>query len=344
MRLSEASTYNNLSWYPFSEDPLLEPKWYKPRLCDPAFLLPENSPDNRWHMFAHNWIGIQHFVSENGLDWTDRKMIELRGHSPFIFYAKGKWYLIYEKHDSSPSTLSFKKLRENKTIKITSSRIEICETVDMEFFSKPTVLLDSSDIKFAKTLLDMPRLSRPQLFFDEKTGYRLYFGASHLKMVDTQQKATLYFAMAQSDNLMEPYKIEGDAPLFGPSADNEYSNLAVGGIRILPIKNGYIGFECAFGWDEEKNKSVSNLIQIESDDGINWFQSKRKPLISLPEKGWASRYITSCDIQYMEDDYCYYCYFSGNSKQRIGKLPFYYIKESLGLLLGKDPNPRKVFE
>ncbi len=344
MKKSDVNTYSNLSWYPFSEDPLLEPKWYKPRLCDPAFLLPENSPDNNWHIFAHNWIGIQHFVSDNGLDWTEKKMIELRGHSPFIFHSKGVWYLIYEKHDSSPSSLSFKEFRENRTVKVTSSRIEICSTTDMEFFSKPTVLLESSDIPFAKTELKMPRLSRPQMFYDEENGYRLYFGASHVEMCDTKQKATLYFAMAHSDNLLGPYKIENDAPLFGPDADNEYANLAVGGIRVIPVKDGYVGFECAFGWDPDNNRSISNLIQIESRDGISWTQSKRKPLISLPEDGWASRYITSCDVQYMEDDYCYYCYFSGNAKKRIWKFPIYYIKESLGLLLGKDPTPRKVFE
>ena len=53
-----------------------------------------------WHLFAHNWIGVQHYVSNNGLDWQ-KQNDELRGHSPFIFFNKGFWYLIYEKHDST---------------------------------------------------------------------------------------------------------------------------------------------------------------------------------------------------------------------------------------------------
>lgn len=340
MKLSDYETYNNLSWYPFSEDPLINPKWYKPRLCDPAFFMPKDSPDNRWHMFAHNWLGIQHFISDNGLDWSEGKMIELRGHSPFIFYSKGVWYLIYEKHDSTPSQLNWKEFTE-KNQRISTSRIEICSTEDMVIFSKPTVLFDSTEVPFAKTSLNRPRLSRPQLFYDEKNGYRLFFGASHIKMCDTKQKATLYFALAQSETLLGPYKVVNDKPLFGPDSDSDYGNLAVGGVRITPTTSGYVGFQCAFGWDKENNKSVSNLIQLYSKDGIKWETSSRKPLISLPEKGWASRYITSCDIQYMEDDYCYYCYFSGNSKVKFG--PFSYIKESLGLLLGKTPTLRKVF-
>lgn len=341
MKVRSSGTYNNLSWYPFSDEPLLLSKWYKPRLCDPAFILPEDSPDNRWHMFAHNWLGIQHFVSNNGLDWTAKKMIELRGHSPFIFYSKGVWYLIYEKHDSSPSQLDWKEFTDKRQ-KISSSRIEICSTEDMIIFSKPTVLLDSKDVAFASTSLNKPRLSRPQLFFDEKYGYRLFFGASHIKMQDTKQKATLFFALAQSDTLLGPYKVFKDKPLFGPESEDKFKNLAVGAIRVTPTKTGYVAFECAFGWDKEKNKSISNLIQLESQNGIDWIQSKRTPLITLPEKGWASRYITSCDIRYMENDYCFYCYFSGNEKVKIG--PFSYIKESIGLLLGKDPNPRKVFK
>jgi len=43
----------------------------------------------------------------------------------------------------------------------------------------------------------------------------------------------------------------------------------------------------------------------------------------------------------MEDEYCFYCYFSANAKRKIG--PISYVNESLGLLLGKNPIPRKVF-
>lgn len=342
MKDQSLKTYNNLSWYPFIDGPILEAKLFIPRLCDPTFIMPENSPDNNWHLFAHNWIGIQHYISNNGLDWHSTKMIELRGHSPFIFFNKGLWYLIYEKHDSTPDNLDWHEIKENKK-KISRSRIEICHTEDMLNFSKPQILLDSKDVPFAKDKLQRPRLSRPQLFYDETNGYRLFFGASHILMKDSKQKATLYFSMASSPSLLGPYKIENnDKPLISPEADDEYRSLATGSIRIIPLKEGgYIAIECAFSWDKENNKSISTLVQLESEDGISWDYSKRKPLLSLPQNGWASRYITSCDIRFMDDDYCFYCYFSANSKVKFG--PFTYIKESLGLLLGKDPTPRKVF-
>lgn len=342
MFFQSASKFENLSWYPFIETPVLEAKFYTPRLCDPTFILPKESPDNRWHLFAHNWIGIQHFVSNNGLDWQSKKMIELRGHSPFIFFNKGLWYLIYEKHDSSPDNLDFHELK-NKN-KISRSRIEICHTEDMENFSKSQILFDSDNVPFSSDRLNRPRLSRPQLFYDEKEGYKLFFGASHILMEDTKQKATLYFSMAKSKSLLGPYELVNDnKPIIEPDADDKYRNLATGSIRIIPlIEGGYLALECAFGWDKYNNKSISTLIQLESKDGINWETSNRAPILSLPKDGWASRYITSCDIRYMEDEYCFYCYFSANSIKKIGFIK--YINESLGLLLAKDPNPRKVFE
>ncbi len=341
MMLQSLSDFNNLSWYPFIEEPILLANIKTPRLCDPTFILPKESPDNKWHLFAHNWIGIQHFISNNGLDWEPKKMIELRGHSPYIFYNKGLWYLIYEKHDSSPDTLDWHEFRNNE--RISRSRIEICHTEDMVNFSKSQVLFDSKEVPFSMDKLQRPRLSRPQLFYDEKDGYKLYFGASHILMEDSKQKATLYFSMAKSKTLLGPYEVVNDnKPLLMPEADDEFRNLAVGSIRVIPlIDGGYIALECAFGWDKEKNKSVSTLIQLESEDGIIWSSSKRAPILKLPEGGWASRYITSCDIRYTEDEYCFYCYFSANAKKKIG--PFSYIEESLGLLLGKDPTPRKVF-
>ncbi|MCK9548547.1 MAG: hypothetical protein M0Q37_08575, partial [Sphaerochaeta sp.] len=56
--------FANLSWYPFSERPVIPGTWYMPALGDPFFLFPEESPDAKWHLFGHSWVGIEHFISE----------------------------------------------------------------------------------------------------------------------------------------------------------------------------------------------------------------------------------------------------------------------------------------
>ncbi|MCH3917482.1 MAG: hypothetical protein LKE40_08475 [Spirochaetia bacterium] len=341
MQRTGVAAYDALNWYPFSDEPIIHSLWYMPRLCDPAFILPDVAGDNQWHLFAHTWVGLEHFISSNGLDWDPQGMVELRGNSPFLFNKSGIWYLLYEKHDATPSNFNWKKLRSRKAWGERNSRIEMRSTKDFIVFSEPITLLSSKDVPFAKDMLDDPRLSRPQLFFDEQHGFSLFFGASHLTMEDTHQKASLYFALARASRLEGPYTLQGSGPLLGPDPDDPYRNMAVGSIKVVPSQEGYVGFECAFGWDKHQSRTVSSLIQIESTDGLSWHRSDRKPLFVTPKEGWASRYITGCDVCYKPDDYCHYCYYSADAL--IKKGPFTVVRESIGLLLGKDPQPRQVF-
>ena len=69
------------SWFPFSDEPLVHGLGSAPRFCDPQVLMPEQSCDGKWHMFFHSWIGVHHFISDSGIQWEPRRMIEVRGHS-----------------------------------------------------------------------------------------------------------------------------------------------------------------------------------------------------------------------------------------------------------------------
>ena len=142
--LPTIGSLTSISWFPFSDKPVIQSLWYMPRLCDPFFLFPEDSPDGKWHLFGHTWVGIEHFTSENGISWQPRKMIELRGHSPSIFRQDGMWYLLYEKHDASFVSLK-KRLRGKRGEKNKSSRFEIRSSSDLIIFSEPKVILAVQD-------------------------------------------------------------------------------------------------------------------------------------------------------------------------------------------------------
>ncbi|MDT4762628.1 hypothetical protein [Sphaerochaeta sp. PS] len=333
---SSIASFTKISWYPFSDEPVIRSLWYMPRLCDPFFLFPEQSPDGKWHLFGHTWIGIEHFISENGISWQPRKMIELRGHSPTIFQQDGMWYLLYEKHDASPP--SFRKWRPGRRDKNHASRFEMRSSSDLILFSEPKIILDSKDVPFSGDGLEKPRISRPQLFRD-KQGYRLYFGASHVILEDTKQKATRHFALAISSSLEGPYALANEGePLLSPNADDPYRNMACGSIKVVQASDGYVGFECAMHWDKKRAKTTSSLLQLESPDGLVWKPSFRPVVLPTPQRGWASRYIVSCDLHFKEEEACWYCYYSANTHSG-----FFPVRESIGLLLGKDPNLRKVF-
>jgi len=331
------AAFTRTSWFPFSDEPVIQSQWYMPRLCDPFFLFPEQSPDSKWHLFGHTWVGIEHFTSENGISWEPRKMIELRGHSPSIFMQDGMWYLLYEKHDATLTSLK-KRLRGKRGNKNKSSRFEMRSSSDLILFSEPKVILDSKDVPFAGDGLKKPRISRPQLFKDRE-GYRLYFGASHVVIENPKQKASCHFALAMSSRLEGPNALANDGEsLLSPDPDDPYRNMACGSIKVVQASDGFVGFECAMHWDKKRAKTTSSLLQIESLDGLLWKLSFRSVILPTPERGWASRYLVSCDLHYKSEEGCWYCYYSANTQS--GSL---FVRESIGLLLGKDPSLRKVF-
>jgi len=326
------SQFGKLSWYPFSDEAMIQSRWYMTRLCDPCFLFPDQSPDGKWHLFAHTWVGLEHFTSENGISWAPLKMIEFRAHSPFIYYESGVWYLLYEKHDKLLQRFS---RRTKETRKIETSRIEMRSSTDLILFSEPKILLDATHVPFAKDGLDKAKISRPELFKTSQ-GYRLYFGASHLVLQDSRQKASRYFATATSAKLEGPYT--GPTILFRPEADDRYRNMATGSVKIVQTDDGFAAFNCCFAWDRAQGKTRSALVLFLSQDGTTFRALEPNPVIlTTPQKGWASRYITSCDVRYKKDEQCWYCYFSANEKRILNTM----ANESIGLLLGKDPTLRK---
>lgn len=330
------AAFANLSWYPFSERPVIPGTWYMPALGDPFFLFPEESPDGKWHLFGHSWVGIEHFISENGISWQPRKMVRLRGRSPSLFFEDGLWYLLWEKHNPDLPRIRAKR-EQGEGKKLVRSRFEISASKDLLLFDEPRLLLDSADVPLAAEGLSQPRISRPQIIKTEGE-YRLYYGVSHRRLFDSRQKCSRYFAMATSNSLFGPYTPhEEGKPLLSPDADDPYRNMAVGSVRVLQVEDGYVALQCAYGWDKREGRSISTLVQLESGDGIAWKAAMRKPLLTLPKEGWASSYIVSCDVDYKESEACWYCYYSANRRWRR-----IFAPESVGLLLGKAPSLRRL--
>ncbi|MCF0262471.1 MAG: hypothetical protein HUK23_06135 [Sphaerochaetaceae bacterium] len=313
-------------WFPFSDEPLMVGKEYLPKYCDPQILLPEQSCDGKWHLFYHTWLGIHHCTSNSGIAWDKGKIIEVRGHSPFIYRENENYYLIYEKHDRNIPFIS-KRTGEGK--REDYSTIEMRSSTDLVTWSKPRLLLDGRTIPFAGDYLKYPRVSRPQLI---KAGdeYRLFFGASHLVLPDTKQKVSRYFACVSSRALTGPYTmIKPELPLLEPIPDDRWSNLGCGSIRVVPCNDVLYAFQCPVYWDADKKRTSSCLILLKSFDGYKWERCSNEPILVPSEKGWASSYIMGCDVHYKESEKCWYCYFSA-----CGDRHLIFNFEAIGLLIG----------
>lgn len=322
MRYLGTDSLCNASWYAFSDESVITTPWYLPRLCDPVLVMPSESPDGAWHLFAHTWIGVQHYLSTSGLMWKPQHLIQLRGHSPYIYHIGTMYYLLYEIHSKNYGH----KMQKGE---ISRSRIMMCSSTDLLLWSEPKLILDSKDVPFATSYGPNPRISRPQLVAWEGH-YRLYFGASRVNLYDSEQKAEAYLGMAESDSLDIPF-VPLSRPVLSVDPDSTNRNLAVGSVKIVPCSDGLAAIECAFSYDEKARRSVSKLLLLTSTDGISW--KERRTIMSSPAKGWASRYLTSADVAYKEDEKTWYCYFSANEKRNA--IPILGVREGLGLLLGR---------
>ncbi len=323
MRFQSLEKIERAYWYSFSDEPIVTRGAL--RLCDPAYLLPEESPDGLWHMFAHTWVGLEHLTSTSGLEWKRQHLIVARAHSPFIFREGGTYYLFYEIHDRT----SYFKKNDNS---ISASRIMVICSTDLLLWSEPRLVLDSTKITRAQYKDGPVRVSRPQII-DTGGVYRLYFGAGETRLYDTGQKATARLMYAESDYLDREYRVHPE-PILDIEGDSRYRNLATGSVHIVQCSDGVAAFECAFSYDREKKRSTTNILLLTSRDGINF--TFNKVVQRTPDEGWASRYITSVDVRYKESENSWYCYYSANGMAKI--MGISYVKESLGLLLGTDGN------
>lgn len=321
MRYQTLEKLTGAYWYSFSDEPIATRGAL--RLCDPAYLLPEESPDGLWHMFAHTAVGVEHLSSTSGLEWKREHLIVARGHSPCIFKENNMYYLFYEIHDRT----SFFKKDDNS---FSSSRIMLTSSTDLLLWSEPKTILDSEKITRAQYKNGPVRISRPQII-ECDGGYRLYFGAGETRLYDTNQKATARLMYAQSDYLDRDYRVNPE-PILDIEPDSLYRNLATGSVHIVKCSDGVAAFECAFSYDEERQKSTTNLLLLTSEDGTSF--TFNKLIQKTPTEGWASRYITSVDVRYKESENSWYCYYSANGYVPI--LGHKFVKESLGLLLGTD--------
>lgn len=321
MHYQELEKIESAYWYSYNDEPIPTKGFIN--IYDPSYILPEESPDGLWHMFAHTVLGLFHLTSTSGLEWKKEHLILYRAHSPFIFKEGNTYYLFYEIHDRT----SFSKKNDNYN---SASRIMVISSTDLLLWSEPKLVLDSTKIARAQYKDGPVRVSRPQIV-EVDGGYRLYFGAGETRIYDTKQKATARLMYAQSDFLTHGYRVNPE-PVLDIDGDDPYRNLATGSVHIVQCSDGVAAVECAFSYDREKRKSTSNILLLTSKDGIEF--KFNKVIQSTPLEGWAGRYITSADVRYKESEKSWYCYYSANSMRRWFIFP--YVKESLGLLLATD--------
>ncbi len=319
MRAVPLARLEDTYWYSFNDEPIATVSAYPyPRLGSPAFLLPDESPDSLWHLFAETVAGIDHFTSTSGLEWKREDSVVLFGRSPSIYREGSVYYLLYETE------------RKGRHIRSCPSSIMLSSSTDLASWSDPIALLEASDVHYSSYRGGKGRLYRPQLV-QWQGRYRLYFGAGESRLYEAMPSSIAYLAYADGHDIEGPYE-PLPLPVLEPDPASMYRSLAMGSVRIVPCSDGLGAVCCPLFYDDENDAVRSAMILMRSLDGNDWEDVMTMQL--SPLDGWASHVISSCDIRYKENEGTWYCYYAASGP--VPGLPVAIYRESLGLLLGKE--------
>lgn len=266
------------AWFPFSDEPVRKRLWYLPRLESPSVLAPASSPDGRWHLFCQSWIGIQHFVSTNGIAWHIEARLPMRGASPAIIHEGARWYLFT--------------CREGRLLCVHESK-------DLRHWSGGRTVLEGGKDQ----VIGHPRPCRM------KGMWRLYHTVGELEL-EGGRNIPLSIGMAVSPLVDGPYRDERQ--VITADADDPATNMGIGSFGVLALNDGIVLFATSAHWVRTTGRSTSALVCFLSQDGIHF--GEPKTILSLPEGGWASGAFLDCCLLDKPEERTWYCYYAARSQ------------------------------
>lgn len=268
-----------LQWVDHDGNPLIDPPGPEFLIADPTFAAPPDTPDGRWHLFAHGILrGIHHFVSEDGAAWRHVGRAAW-GMRPFLWRGDGRWYLYFERI-SSPWR----------------SSIRLATSTDLMRWSRPLRVLAPSlpwEGRIARTNGN-PCLVR------WNGRYRLYFSAGLAWLRDCGFPEPRHVGFAEADRPEGPFVKHPD-PVLSPDPTVPHRNLGAGAIKVIAAPGGGLwGFSNGIYTDRE-GRSRSDIRLMTSPDGIAWAYASDRPLVTFEGDGWKRALVYALDVRRVGD-------------------------------------------
>ncbi|MBQ2846733.1 MAG: glycosyl hydrolase family 43 [Clostridia bacterium] len=261
--------------------PILKPFHGSFVVADPSLLTPDNSHDEKWHMFFHTTFGIFHFVSNDGIDFKKVQKITDRAMRPNINRIDGRYYLFFER----TRPLFFNALNVVNAVKW-KSEIYVVESTDLLHWSEPKPVITNTRL-FEKSERGMS-ISNPFLLRENGIS-RLYYSCGLTFIKDCGFCEPTYISYAESKSINSGY-VSAEKPLISPDKNNPYLNLCSGCLKVYKLCDGYIGIQN--GLYEKCGKSHSAIILLTSPDGLEF--EFRKILVEPAmdgEKDWMKQFV-----------------------------------------------------
>ncbi len=240
----------------YGGNPILTPFDGSFVVADPSLLTPEESSDNRWHMFFHTNFGVWSFSGDDGISFKKEKKLVKNAMRPNINLVNGVYYLFYESTRSpAANALTLTGLAKWK------SEIRVIKSRDLKVWSKPeTVIPHTRPFEEDKRGVS---ISNP-FFLTENGVCRLYYSCGQTFIPDNGFCEPTYISYAESDNPGGGY-VSAEKPIISPDENSRYFNLCSGCLKVYKLKDGYAGIQN--GLFKENGKCHSAIMLLTSRDG-----------------------------------------------------------------------------
>ena len=277
----------SLRWSVEPEHPVLRPPFPSPVIADPTFRAAEESPDGRWHLFAHSILGIHHATSPDGLAWSRPAVVVRKAMRPFLYDEAGTFHLFYERIRPIGLLAPWLPLAWRSTIERRTSN-------DMNRWSAPVEVLAPTE-PWHQRASGGAAVGNPCLVRPERGVCALYFSSSLVRLPDCGFDEPLHIGVAYAENMGGPYRLH-PRPILSPRPDDPRCNLGAGSIKVIRLADGFVGLQNGIYRDRATGHTGSAISVLKSADGIAWEYGHSAPILA-PTDGWRRSFIYACDAR-----------------------------------------------
>jgi hypothetical protein len=297
--------------------PLLQPPRFSPIIADPALVMPAQSPDQRWHLFAHSAWAIHHFSSDDGLQWHEQDIACWDAMRGFVLPADGGWWLYYEAYPA----FALVRTALPEALRVPwKSWIARRFSHDLQNWGDEQIMLEAS-LPWQQNALGAA-VGNPCVVQLADARWALYYSGGLVLIPDCGFTEPYGIGRALADTPAGPWIAEPE-PLLIPDKADDALNLSAGAIKVLRTRDGYVGFQNAISW--QNGHSTSAIFLLWSSDGQLW-QRSEQPLLA-PSSGWQRSHVYACDVRFNSQDGRWWLFYNARDdwpmdrgKEAIGAL------------------------
>jgi hypothetical protein len=278
-------------------------------------LLPAETPDGRWHLFANRMPPkLVHYTSEDGVRWSRVGTLCRGGMRAFVRRDGDRFLLLYEEV-RWPAPLR--------------SRIVLRTSTDLERWSVPMELLRPClpwHGGFHRTC------GNPCLT-PWRGEWLLHYSAGVVFLKDCGFFEPRFVGLATAAAPEGPWTALPE-PFLRPHPDDPLRRLGAGALRVLPDSAAGVlwGFNNGITRDAE-GRSRSAITLLASPDGRGWTSAADAPVLAPGGPPWKRALVYALDVRRLPDGTTLHLYFNARDGWARGR-------ERIGLAVGRPEETR----